>query len=251
MHELGSRASQAYPAQMDRHSPSAHEPHADAHTDEHQHEHQHEHAVSFEDELAAFRARKDEFFRTSHGSPIPHERRHHFPGLRYFPPSEAHRIEGVRLEPDPDPENTTEIVTSDGKTRTAWRVGTLEFDAPGGHARLAGYTFGRDEAAGQLFVPFRDATSGGESYGAGRYLDLEPEEDGTYTVDFNVAYNPWCAYAPQYSCPLPPRENWLPFRIEAGEQDPDAPQGDVDAVQSEPPSEHDIVDSDDAPMPLT
>ena len=111
-------------------------------------------------------------------------------------------------------------------------------------------------------MPFRDATSGRESYGAGRYLDIEPEEDGTYTVDFNVAYNPWCAYAPQYSCPLPPRENWLPFPIEAGEQDPDAPASDRGA---EPPSAaggeahgHRDVDGDvevddepDAPMPLT
>jgi uncharacterized protein len=220
-------------------------------TDEAGHEHHHEHAMSFEDELAAFRARKDEFFRTSHQSPIPHERRHGFAGLRYFPPSEAHRIERVQLspDPDPDPENTTEIVTSDGRTRTAWRVGTLEFDAPGGHARLAGYTFGRDERTGDLFVPFRDATSGQETYGAGRYLDLEPEEDGSYTVDFNVAYNPWCAYAPQYSCPLPPRENWLPFRVEAGEQDPGtAPAAEAD--ERGHGGAHDDVETD-PPMPLT
>lgn len=194
--------------------------------DEHGHEHHHR-PRSFEEELADFRARKDEFFRTSHQSPIPHERRHGFAGLRYFPPSEAHRIEALTLEPHPDPEATAQIVTSDGKTRTAWRVGTLAFDAPGGHGTLAGYTFG-DAAAdeGDLFVPFRDATSGHETYGAGRYLDLEREDDGTYILDFNVAYNPWCAYAPQYSCPLPPPENWLPFRVEAGEQDPDLPAAD-------------------------
>jgi len=207
-------------------------------TDEHDHEHDHEHghehhALSFEDELTAFRARKDAFFKTAPGSPIPHERRHDFTGLRYFPASEGHRIEGVTLAPEPDPESTAEIVTSDGKTRTAWRVGTLEFDAPGGHGRLAGFTFGHDPSAhdaeggaadgGELFVPFRDATSGRETYGAGRYLDLEREDDGTYTLDFNVSYNPWCAYAEQYSCPLPPPENWLPFRVEAGEQTPDLP----------------------------
>ena len=90
---------------------------------------------------------------------------------------------------------------------------------PGGKGRLVGYSFGGAES-GELFVPFRDATSGSGSYGAGRYLDLEPEDDGTYALDFNLAYNPWCAYAPQYSCPLPPRENWLTFAINAGEKDP-------------------------------
>lgn len=206
-------------------------------TDQHRQHRHHAAPRSFEEELADFRARKDAFFATSHQSPLPHDRRHGFRGLRYFAPSRAHRIEGVRLEPDPDPERTTEIVTSDEKTRTAWRVGTFEFAAPGGHGQLAAYTFGAPaghehepghepdepghEAPLELFVPFRDATNGRETYGAGRYLEVTPDERGSFTLDFNLAYNPWCAYAPQYSCPLPPRENWLPFRIEAGEQVPD------------------------------
>ena len=206
--------------------PDEHE-HEQEHDHEHEHEHGHEedgehhhHAMSYEDEVLDFREQKDEFFRSSHASPIPHEIRHDFTGLRYFAPDEAYRIEGVALEADPDPANTTEIVTSDGKTRTAGRVGTLSFSTPNGSAQLAGYAFGERED-GELFVPFRDGTSGKESYGAGRYLDLEQDDDGTYAIDFNLAYNPWCAYAPQYSCPLPPPENWLPFRVEAGEQNPD------------------------------
>ena len=98
-------------------------------------------------------------------------------------------------------------------------MGTLEFAVPGGSAQLAGYAF-EPGPVSELFIPFRDTTSGSETYGAGRYLDLEPEDDGTYVLDFNIAYNPWCAYAPQYSCPLPPRENWLTFPIEAGEKTP-------------------------------
>ena len=69
-----------------------------------------------------------------------------------------------------------------------------------------------------LFVPFLDATSGTETYGAGRYLDLEPEDDGTYALDFNLAYHPSCVYDVIYSCPLTPAENRLPDRIEAGER---------------------------------
>jgi uncharacterized protein (DUF1684 family) len=69
-----------------------------------------------------------------------------------------------------------------------------------------------------LFLPFRDATSGTATYGAGRYLDLEPNEDGTLTIDFNLAYNPSCVYSDGWSCPIPPRENWLDIPIEAGEK---------------------------------
>ncbi|MBT8206662.1 MAG: DUF1684 domain-containing protein, partial [Acidimicrobiia bacterium] len=74
-----------------------------------------------------------------------------------------------------------------------------------------------DTGAHGYFVPFRDATSGKESYGAGRYLDVHPNEDGTVTLDFNYAYNPYCAYDEAFSCPLPPIENWLEVPIAAGE----------------------------------
>jgi len=70
----------------------------------------------------------------------------------------------------------------------------------------------------RLFLPFRDATSGVETYGAGRYLDVDPEPAGTVVVDFNMAYNPFCAYDDASSCALPPYENWLPVPIRAGER---------------------------------
>jgi uncharacterized protein (DUF1684 family) len=73
-----------------------------------------------------------------------------------------------------------------------------------------------------VFVPFVDATSGAETYGAGRYLDIEPEDDGTYSLDFNLAYHPSCVYDVRFSCPLTPAENRLPVRIEAGERLPEA-----------------------------
>ena len=74
-------------------------------------------------------------------------------------------------------------------------------------------------------MPFLDPTSGTETYGAGRYLDLDPEDDGTYTLDFNLAYHPSCVYDPKFSCPLTPAENRLPVRILAGERlaPPDLP----------------------------
>jgi uncharacterized protein (DUF1684 family) len=75
----------------------------------------------------------------------------------------------------------------------------------------------------RLFILFKDATSGKETYGAGRYLDLEAERDhtpdGRWILDFNRAYNPWCVYSKDYTCPLVPRENWLEVAIPAGEKD--------------------------------
>jgi uncharacterized protein (DUF1684 family) len=72
----------------------------------------------------------------------------------------------------------------------------------------------------RLFVPFADETSGRETYGAGRYLDLDRTSTGIYVIDFNTAYNPYCAYNPTYDCPVPPKENRLPLPIRAGEKMP-------------------------------
>jgi hypothetical protein len=92
----------------------------------------------------------------------------------------------------------------------------VHFDVDGRTATLT--LFGSHDSD-DLFLPFRDATSGQETYGAGRYIDVGAARDGRVTVDFNLAYNPYCAYNPSYSCPLPPRENWLDVPIRAGEQD--------------------------------
>jgi uncharacterized protein len=197
-----------------------HNPEPEHHHEHGEHDHgEHEHELPYDEQILEFRRGKDQFFRSAHTSPIPHEQRHHYPGLRYFPPDERYRIEGLSLQGEPDPTDTAEIVTSDGKARQAWRVGNLEFDVPTGHGRLTGFAF-EPGPTSELFIPFKDATTGSESYGAGRYLDLEPEEDGTYVLDFNLAYNPWCAYEAHYSCPLPPAENRLPFAIDAGEMTP-------------------------------
>src|SRR5207253_7462228 len=110
-----------------------------------------------------------------------------------------------------------QIPTTDGQLRDAERAGTFAFEIDGAPHRLTAYTF---EGSGteSVFVPFLDATSGSESYGAGRYLDIDREGDGTYALDFNLAYHPSCVYDPRFSCPLTPAEHRLPIRIEAGER---------------------------------
>ena len=163
------------------------------------------------------RAAKDAFFRTSPHSPIPAIERPRFEGLAYFSADPEFRFEGLGLqELVGDGLTEIQIATADGGSRLARRLGTLTFPLHGQPRTLAAYGLGSGD--GSLFVPFLDATSGTETYGAGRYLDLEPEPDGTYVLDFNAAYHPYCAYSPDFSCPLTPAENRLPDRIEAGER---------------------------------
>jgi hypothetical protein len=186
--------------------------------DEHAHAHEHQHTLSYEDAIAAFRADKDEFFRTSHGSPIPAAERGAFDGLPYFPVDGELRFDDLPLEPYAGSEPVAfEIPTSDGRLRPAARAGVLHFPLEGEVRTLTAYTFA---GAGNesLFVPFLDATSGRETYGAGRYLDVDVEDDGSYSLDFNLAYHPSCVYDPKFSCPLTPAENRLPVRVEAGER---------------------------------
>jgi uncharacterized protein (DUF1684 family) len=189
------------------------------HEQEHEHHHDHgEEELDYAAQVEAFRADKDDAFRYSPGSPIPHEVRHDFPGLPYFPVDEELRFEGLALEPYAGDQPTSfQIPTSDNQLKPAHRAGSFVFELGGEPRRLTAYVI--DGGHGEsVFVPFLDATSGHETYGAGRYLDIEPEEDGTYALDFNLAYHPSCVYSPYYSCPITPAENRLPDRIEAGER---------------------------------
>ena len=195
--------------------------HHDHHAhDEHEHDHEHHehHPIDYTDEIEQFRARKDAYFKTGHNSPIPEAEREAFTGLPYYPVDPTLRFEERVLEPyTGDEPSNFQIPTSDGKLRPAHRAGILAFDLGGERQALTAYTFdgGDDES---LFVPFLDPDSGTETYGAGRYLDLDPEDDRTYTLDFNLAYHPSCVYDIRFSCPLTPRENRLPVRILAGER---------------------------------
>ena len=162
-------------------------------------------------QLLEHRRAKDEFFRTSHHSPIPHEERHEFEGLVYYEPNPDLVFE-LQVEPAEGSEITVE--TSDNRQRVYRRVGKVSFEVDGEPAQLTLYSTGHEG----YFVPFRDKTSGATTYGAGRYLDLDLNDNGTVTIDFNQAYNPSCVYDEAYSCPLPPIENWLQVPIEAGEK---------------------------------
>jgi uncharacterized protein (DUF1684 family) len=169
--------------------------------------------------LAWFRARKDELFRAHPQSPIPAEERPGFPGLVYWPHSpQARVVAQFTSDPGPPAPADTPIAFT--------RIGQLAFDFADAPRRLpafwiAGY-------AGGLFVPFRDATSGAETYGGGRYLvdSIKSADLGTdfaaktVILDFNYAYHPSCAYDPSWVCPLAPPESRLPVPVYAGERLP-------------------------------
>ncbi len=176
-------------------------------------------AADYVKSLESERGEKDYFFKEHDGSPIPWALRERFTGLAYFPPDPAYRFR-VTLARYPKPDRVV-LATSKGVPRDMLKWGVFEFTVGGQARRLQAYKSipgsGRGEES--LFVPFRDATSGKEGYGAARYLDLEPSPTDEYELDFNRAYNPYCAYSDDYVCPFPPRENWLDVRIEAGEKD--------------------------------
>ena len=162
------------------------------------------------DGLLDFRRRKDEFF-ASYESPLTAADRADFAGLSYFEPDPG-LVFTVPLQAGAGGEGA--IDTTDGQKRIYRRAGSVGFTVAGLDLSLVVYDTGHPG----FFIPFRDATSGKETYGGGRYLDIDPNTDETLTIDFNMAYNPYCVYSDGYSCPLPQPENWLPVPIEAGEQ---------------------------------
>jgi uncharacterized protein len=200
---------------------------------------------------AAFRAAKDDLFRDHPQSPLPESDRKSFRGLAYWPHDPAWRMT-VRLEPDagdagPEGEPSAgtgapgvaeqiglpavqsafgaiNLPSSTSESFNFRRIGSVELNGPlRGHRLgvfwMAGY-------AGGLFLPFRDSTSGRDTYGAGRYLlDTIKSADhggdwseGALVLDFNMAFHPSCAYDPRWSCPLAPPENRLAVPVQIGER---------------------------------
>jgi len=178
-------------------------------------------SADYAERLRANRREKDDFFAEHPQSPIPPEHRDDFDGLDYFEPTPDYRLEAtVTVHDDPEP---VEMETTASNPVRYLRVVTFAFEVGGEEHTLAGYRQEGDDGA--IFVPFRDKTTGQQTYHNGRYMELEPDgepADGdAVTIDFNLAYNPFCAYSETFSCPLPPEENWLEIVVPAGEKTPD------------------------------
>lgn len=162
-------------------------------------------------ELDAFRQEKDEFFRESPHSPLTAEQREHFEGLIYFPENSELDLE-LAVEEFEEKEEI-QMQTTTGSVQSYERYGRIQFDSEGELVHLTVY---RNEHG--FFLPFADGLSGQETYGAGRYLEPTPIPGGKVHVDFNIAYNPYCAYNEAWSCPITPPENRVIAPIRAGER---------------------------------
>jgi hypothetical protein len=175
--------------------------------------------------VEGFRKSRDELFRTHPQSPLEPEERASFGGLKYFPADPAYRVPAA-FEPGDGSELDIDTGGEDGAVRYR-RAGLLRFQLAGQPCHLT--VLSLIQYAGGLFVPFRDATAGGETYGGGRYLfDTAKDTDGLVLeikpgtpdliIDFNYAYNASCAYSPRWACPLAPPENRLAVHVRAGEK---------------------------------
>jgi uncharacterized protein (DUF1684 family) len=162
-------------------------------------------------ELTQFRKMKDEFFREDHHSPLTADQKPEFSGLVYFPENTELDL-WVEVETF-DEQNEVQILTNTGDVQTYIRFGQFEFEYGEEHARLTLYA---NEHG--YFLPFADSLAGTQTYGAGRYLEPEEGPDGRFHVNFNLAYNPYCAYNEYFSCPITPAENRLKIPIPAGEK---------------------------------
>ncbi len=171
-------------------------------------------------ELSKFREGKDRYFGQDPDAPLTPEQQGRFAGLAYYPENTALQF-ALAVDELPDQEKEIiEMATSAGDSQPYVRWGTISFPVGGETVTLTVY---RDEDGEEFFLPFADLTSGQSSYGEGRYVDLEPLHHGRVRLDFNYAYNPYCAYNPEWSCPVPPVENRLNVAIDAGEKSfPDA-----------------------------
>ena len=162
-------------------------------------------------QLQNYRQLKDRLFASDSHSPLTPEQRRDFQGLRYFPENPSLRL-NVIIDEFPQKESV-EMLTSKGEMQTYTRYGRFKFTVDGQPAELTLY-YGEHG----FFLPFVDAMAGTETYPAGRYLEPETLVGHTFRVDFNDAYNPYCAYNDQWSCPITPEENHLKVPIRAGER---------------------------------
>lgn len=177
----------------------------------------------------AHRAEADSFFRYDAGSPFRRDTTVPYHGIRWFPIDVRYRVTAV-LHPYPDPEIVT-VMGTKGEERRQLKYGYFAFELPGGEGtpvslRLNVYKFTPSDSTryrlyrNNLSVWFRDRTTGAETYDVGRYVEVgdeDPDPNHAYVLDFNKAYNPYCAYSALYSCAVPRKDDYLDIPLRVGE----------------------------------
>ncbi|MCV9385349.1 DUF1684 domain-containing protein [Reichenbachiella ulvae] len=170
-------------------------------------------------EIRAFQHELNKEYKDPKTSPLSSRDRKKFESHEFFTIDNKYRI-NAKFKPHHGLTETIHMETSSGMKAKYDKFGIVEFELDGQVHQLTVYQSHRlremEEYKDHLFLPFTDMTSGDDSYGAGRYLDLIIPDGDQIILDFNKAYNPYCAYSEGYSCPIPPSENNLQVRIESG-----------------------------------
>jgi uncharacterized protein len=165
-----------------------------------------------------WRADKDAMFKTSKDSPLLPDARASFRGLSYWPIDAAYRVPAGLTQDRSVPPVIIQLQTSTNEQRRMQRVGTLGFTLKQQTYQLTAFADLDTNDVTRLFVPFGDLTNNKDTYGGGRYIELDRTPTGLYDLDFNRAYHPFCVFNPSYVCPVPPRENRLQVSIPVGER---------------------------------
>lgn len=168
--------------------------------------------------MEVFRVEINQEFADSSSSPLTKEGLMHFEGLDFFPADPGYVVTArFVLNPDPEP---FEMETTTERRPIYVKYGEAHFELNGKSHVLEIYQSDKakqmEEFREHLFLPFKDLTNGEESYGGGRFIDLKIPEGDEIIIDFNKAYNPYCAYNHKYSCPVPPEANHLNIPVPAG-----------------------------------
>jgi uncharacterized protein len=171
------------------------------------------------EKVTEWRKQKDIDYRDKEKTMLTEDLMKNFNGLKYYDIDYAYRINGSLKRFNDG--RTFKINTTGGQVYEYLIFGQVTFELKGQTMTLDIYQGKRAAESGRkkgaLFIPFRDLTSGNDTYGGGRYLVLDVPDNDVLVLDFNMAYNPYCVYNPDHSCPIPPKENNLKVKIEAGE----------------------------------
>ncbi|MBM4351017.1 MAG: DUF1684 domain-containing protein [Deltaproteobacteria bacterium] len=169
-----------------------------------------------EEKLKAFRVKRNQFFKNDSHSPLKESTQKKFKGLIYYPIDLKYAVAGAieKYPTDPKPLYVN-LPTNKEREKKYVKYGRFKFKLESKEYILQIY---RPLGGGELFLPFKDRTSGNETYMMGRYLNIEPMPGGKVLIDFNRACNPFCEYNEKYTCPFAPKENWLDIEIRAGEK---------------------------------
>lgn len=175
-----------------------------------------ESTAQYTERIEAERERQFKYLKFNLESPLTEAQKGDLDQLDFYPVDETFKVK-ARLEPL-EVKKMVQIPLTDGSVEKYVRHSFVVFELKGQEVKVLLLQAADEADKRNFFLAFADATSGEETYGGGRYLNLRQDGQRSITIDFNLAYNPYCAYNPEFACPIPPKENILEIPIPAGEK---------------------------------